>query len=182
LKVYLISSKLGFWEIRILKIFKKKMPIFPKTKISKIEKKKFKKWNPFSLQLFFYLKYILDPEFPYKIYALGIICFEKIFIKIFFFFKCVSFNILINPTNQICSMSPLIARCIENKLNKKKLAKKLDEIIPSKWNWKFSFEIPFYSHLRSLNISKQINDKERKSAAMENIGIRQIIAKSYEEF
>ena len=50
----------------------------------------------------------------------------------------------------------------------------------SNWDWKFNIQIPRYSHLKSDNISKQINDKERESAAMENFGIRFVIKKSYQ--
>jgi metal-sulfur cluster biosynthetic enzyme len=157
------------------------MPNFQNKNYCKKIRNKFKKWLPLSIQIFYYLKNILDPEFPNKIYSLGIISFEIIFVKIFLYIKCAFFGILLIPTIKYCGMSPLIALCVENKLNKKKLAKKLNKIFPSDWNWKFTVEIPFYAHLKAINISKQLNDKERKSAALENLGIRRIIKKSYEK-
>jgi metal-sulfur cluster biosynthetic enzyme len=141
-------------------------------------KNKCKLWEPISIQIFYFLKNILDPEFPYKIYTLRIISFEMILIKIFVFNKSFNFNILIIPTIEFCNMSSLILLCIDNKLNQKKSIKKLNKILPLNWTWKFFSEIPSISHINAHYVSKQINDKERKAAAMENLGIRFIIKKS----
>jgi metal-sulfur cluster biosynthetic enzyme len=145
-------------------------------------KNKCKIWVPITIQIFYFLKNILDPEFPYKIYTLGIISFERILIKIFVFNKSFNFNILVIPTIEFCNMSSLILLFIYNKLNQKKLIKKLNKILPLNWTWKFFTEIPSYSHINAKHVSKQINDKERKAAAMENLGIRFIIRKSCKEF
>lgn len=157
------------------------MNLNPLIKTQKIIMKKFKNWIPLSIQIFYYLKDILDPEYPNKIYTFGIVSFEGIFIEILYFCQIITIDHLLIPTIKICSMSPLMGISIQNKIYQKNLIKRLHQLIPKTWNWRFSIEIPNYSHLKSLNISKQLNDKERISAALENFGIRKVIEECYEK-
>jgi hypothetical protein len=98
--------------------------------------------------------------------------------------KNVPFVILrlwIVPTNKGCSLSPLIGISIENLFLQNPLQKVLDYFFPKNWNWKFSFHIPGYSSVKSKLYTKQLNDKERISAAFENEGIRRALNKCYKK-
>ncbi|AFP65320.1 hypothetical protein CMESO_129 (nucleomorph) [Chroomonas mesostigmatica CCMP1168] len=134
-------------------------------------------WAPLSIHLFYFLRNILDPEYPLKIYFLKIISFERIFIQVFSFNQTISFDFIFIPTIKKCSLSPLLGIFLENKIYKIQIAKKLSEILPKIWNWAFFFEMPFYSHTKSFVITKQLNDKERITSALENCSIRRTIKK-----
>ena len=63
------------------------------------------------------------------------------------------------------------------KENKKKLI--LNYIFFNNWNWEFYIYITPKFHSKGLSVSKQLNDKERLSIALENNFVRNVIKFSY---
>mmetsp|Transcript_15822 Transcript_15822/g.39844 ORF Transcript_15822/g.39844 Transcript_15822/m.39844 type:complete len:158 (-) Transcript_15822:3024-3497(-) len=155
------------------------MRILENNKQKKKLKIAFRKWSPLSLQFINYVKNILDPELPKTLILLKVIALEGIFVKNFRNFPLVVFRIWIIPTIEKCSMSSLIGIFIENVFLQKPTQKNLDFFLPKDWNWKFSFEIPNFSHIKGEPYTKQLNDKERISAAFENRGVRKTLNECY---
>ncbi|ABW98004.1 hypothetical protein HAN_1g169 (nucleomorph) [Hemiselmis andersenii] len=150
-----------------------------KIKFKKKIKINFRKWSPFSIRFLNFIKNILDPELPKTLIFLKVMFLEGIFIKNFKSCPFLAFRIWIVPTSEKCSMSSLIGIYLENIFLQKPIQENLNFFLPKNWNWKFSFEIPSFSHYKSESYTKQLNDKERISAAFENRGVRGTVNRSY---
>ncbi|XP_066245128.1 MIP18 family protein galla-1 [Euwallacea similis] len=110
------------------------------------------------------LRNIRDPEKPQSLEELNVIYEEGIFIK-----QPTAANINVvrvefNPTVPHCSLATLIGLCIRIKLEREMpFPIKLDIFIKDG------------AHTTEHEINKQINDKERIAAAMENPNLREIV-------
>ena len=74
-------------------------------------------------------------------------------------------NIEFVPTVQHCSLAPLIGLCIRTKLER--------TLVPG--TVKLDIFVKSGTHSTVEDINKQINDKERVSAALENPNIRETV-------
>ena len=138
-----------------------------------------KSWIPSCVYIISLLNEIKDPEFPYHISNLDILSIEKVLIQNFILNQNIYITVIIAPTYKMCTLSSFIGLSIENLLYNKAIGKLLNDYFPQGWSWKYSTFIPPKFHLKGSVISKQLNDKERISAAMENFSIRNIIKFSY---
>ena len=143
------------------------------------DKNRLKYWIPSSSYIFSLLIEIRDPEFPYQLSQLDILSIEKILIEKYILNQNIYITVTINPTYKMCTMSSVIGLSIENILYNKITGILLNEHFPQGWNWKYCTNIPHTLHVKSSIITKQLNDKERISAAIENVSIRNIIKFSY---
>uniref|UniRef100_A0A6M2DV85 MIP18 family-like domain-containing protein n=1 Tax=Xenopsylla cheopis TaxID=163159 RepID=A0A6M2DV85_XENCH len=111
-----------------------------------------------------YIRTIRDPEKPSTLEDLKVIYEEGIFVK-----KSTADNVHIvriefNPTVPHCSLATLIGLCIRIKIERS-INHKL----------KLDIYIKKGAHATEEEINKQINDKERIAAAMENPNLRELV-------
>ncbi|ENN82968.1 hypothetical protein YQE_00668, partial [Dendroctonus ponderosae] len=110
------------------------------------------------------LRNIKDPEKPNTLEELGVIYEDGIFIKAPTGGGVNVIRVEFNPTVPHCSLATLIGLCIRVKLQR-------DMPFPIKLN----IFIKEGAHTTEHEINKQINDKERIAAAMENPNLREIV-------
>ena len=144
-----------------------------------IDAKKLKKWIPLICKIFPFFNNILDPEMPESLTTLKIISLDCIYVKNCKSYPSLNLCFWIIPTTKNCSMSSLLGILIENVMYQKPFNRMLDCKVPKNWNWTFSVEIPVISHIKAFGYTKQLNDKERCSAAFENVAIRHMIDACY---
>ncbi|KAL2906548.1 Protein AE7-like 1 [Bienertia sinuspersici] len=78
---------------------------------------------------------------------------------------CIWFNrIIFTPTIQHCSMATVIGLCLRVKLK---------ELFPP--HYKVDIKVYPGSHADEESVNKQLNDKERIAAALENPNLRQLV-------
>ena len=138
-----------------------------------------KNWIPVSIFVFTLLKNIKDPEFSYNLYNLDILSIEKILVENHNINQNIHIGLLINPTYDLCTMSSIIGLSIRNILYNRLTQIVTKTIFPKNWNWNYYMIISPILYSNNLIITKQLNDKERVSAAIENISIRNIVKFSY---
>jgi hypothetical protein len=141
----------------------------------------FKKWYPATLNISFFLENIIDPEMPKTLKQLKIISIEGIILERFVNYPHLILRFWVIPTVNNCSLSSLIGIFIQNIVFQRSVSEFIDTSFPKNWNWKFFIEIPIFSHFQGSSYTKQINDKERVSAAFENEGIRKMIEICYKK-
>lgn len=110
--------------------------------------------------IFRVIRGIRDPEHPYTLEQLQVISVSQISINL----ECKSLNIRFTPTVPHCSLSPLIGLMIQVKL--------MRYLPPS---IKISIQLQEGSHFQESEINKQLQDKERVAAALENTHLMQLI-------
>jgi hypothetical protein len=76
-------------------------------------------------------------------------------------------------------MASIIGISIKNILYNELTYEFLHKYFPTNWNWNYSVMILSKNHTKGLFVTKQLNDKERISAAIENISIRKTIKLFY---
>ncbi|XP_077514558.1 cytosolic iron-sulfur assembly component galla-1 isoform X1 [Amblyomma americanum] len=116
------------------------------------------------------IKDIRDPEKPYTLEELGVVCEEEIRVSVEkSAYSYVSVTLI--PTVSHCHLAAIIGLCVRAKL---------EENLP--YNFKLDIFIKEGSHTTAAELTKQINDKERVAAAMENKNIRDMVCNcvSYE--
>ncbi|XP_067122554.1 MIP18 family protein galla-1 [Centruroides vittatus] len=115
-------------------------------------------------ELYDLIKDIKDPEKPQTLEDLDVVYEKGISIIKYGFIEVI--RIEFKPTVPHCSLATLIGLCIRVKLERC-------------WNQKFKLEIVLKegTHSTSEEINKQINDKERVTAAMENPNLQQLVEK-----
>lgn len=115
-----------------------------------------------SYEIFNYLRKLNDPEHPLTLEQLNVISIENINIS------DVDSSVLVRftPTIPHCSMATLIGLCIRVKLLRS---------LPLRF--KVQIEISPGTHQSELAINKQLNDKERVAAALENSHLLDIVNK-----
>lgn len=129
-------------------------------------------WAPIGFTIFFQLDEIIDPEFPILLIKLRVLKLE--FIKILFYipFQKLVYSISFFPTYGKCKLAPLIGIILFSTYFKKITMKKLIKLVFTSWFIHFKVKLANNDHTIGENITKQLNDKERLSAALENKSIR----------
>eukprot|EP01122_Echinamoeba_exundans_P003581 TRINITY_DN13662_c0_g1_i1.p1 TRINITY_DN13662_c0_g1~~TRINITY_DN13662_c0_g1_i1.p1 ORF type:complete len:162 (-),score=17.90 TRINITY_DN13662_c0_g1_i1:15-500(-) len=114
-------------------------------------------------EIYEYIRDIKDPEHPYTLEQLNVVSDDKIQIV-----DDGGGNMLIRieftPTVPHCSLAAIIGLCLREKLIR-------ELIVP----FKLHIFITPGSHDTELEINKQVNDKERVAAAMENPNLRRMV-------
>jgi len=113
-------------------------------------------------EIFHYIRKLNDPEHPLTLEQLNVVNLDHIHVddkdnKVFIQFT---------PTIPHCSMATLIGLCIRVKLLRS---------LPSRF--KVQIEIYPGSHQSEVAVNKQLNDKERVAAALENNHLLDIVDK-----
>ncbi|CAN0861894.1 Protein AE7-like 1 [Linum grandiflorum] len=103
---------------------------------------------------------IRDPEHPYSLEQLSVLSEESITVDD----KLGRILITFTPTIQHCSMATVIGLC---------LRVKLQECFPP--HYKVDIKVSPGSHADEEAVNKQLNDKERVAAALENPNLRQLV-------
>ncbi|KAG7190632.1 hypothetical protein KM043_006715 [Ampulex compressa] len=116
------------------------------------------------------LRTIKDPEKPQTLEQLDVVYEDCVNIC-----QCTARGISVirvefNPTVPHCSLATLIGLCIRVKLERHLVA-----------CFKLDIYIKKGAHSTEAEINKQINDKERIAAAMENPNLRELVEKCIEE-
>ncbi|XP_061343051.1 protein AE7-like isoform X2 [Gastrolobium bilobum] len=105
------------------------------------------------LEVFDHLRDIKDPEHPYSLEELKVITEEAIEVNDQNSYVRVTFT----PTVEHCSMATIIGLCLRVKLMRS---------LPSRY--KVDIRVAPGSHATEAAVNKQLNDKERVAAALEN--------------
>ncbi|XP_045483095.1 MIP18 family protein galla-1 [Harmonia axyridis] len=115
------------------------------------------------------IRTIRDPEKPQTLEDLNVVYEEGIEVKGTSDHVCIV-RIEFNPTVPHCSLATLIGLCIRVKLER---------------NVPYPFKLDIYikegAHTTEEEINKQINDKERISAAMENPRLKEMVENCIKE-
>uniref|UniRef100_A0A8C4Q331 Cytosolic iron-sulfur assembly component 2A n=1 Tax=Eptatretus burgeri TaxID=7764 RepID=A0A8C4Q331_EPTBU len=122
-----------------------------------------------ALQVYDVIKDIRDPERPNSLEDLNVVSEECVCIHTL---SMDEFLVIIRftPTIPHCSLATLIGLC---------LRVKLERSLPFKH--KLEIYIAEGTHVTEKEINKQINDKERIAAAMENSSLREIVESCIKE-
>ncbi len=115
-----------------------------------------------ALEIFEHLRYINDPEHPLSLEQLKVIQLDLIKVNDADNSIAVSFT----PTIPHCSMATLIGLCIRVKLIRS---------LPSRF--KVDVTITPGTHASEAAVNKQLNDKERVAAALENTHLLNVVNK-----
>jgi len=109
-------------------------------------------------QVYDQIRSIEDPEKAASLEDLGVVCEEDVTVSRFpGAGGCFYVRVLLTPTVPHCSLATLIGLCVRARLQETlDFEHKLDVLIKAG------------THQTSQEVSKQINDKERVAAAMEN--------------
>ncbi|CAI9110767.1 OLC1v1010845C1 [Oldenlandia corymbosa var. corymbosa] len=103
---------------------------------------------------------IRDPEHPYSLEQLSVLSEESITVDE----KLGRILITFTPTIQHCSMATVIGLCLREKLK---------DCFPA--HFKVDIKVAPGSHADEESVNKQLNDKERVAAALENPNLRQLV-------
>lgn len=103
---------------------------------------------------------IRDPEHPYSLEQLSVLSEESITVDE----KLGRILITFTPTIQHCSMATVIGLCLRVKLK---------HCFPP--HYKVDIKVSPGSHANEESVNKQLNDKERVAAALENPNLRQLV-------
>lgn len=113
-------------------------------------------------EVFELIRYINDPEHPLTLEQLNVVSLDNVIVDD----ATNTVEILFTPTIPHCSMATLIGLCIRVKLLRS-LARR----------FKVTVRIFPGSHSTEDSINKQLNDKERVAAALENIHLLDAVNK-----
>ncbi|XP_071735286.1 protein AE7-like 1 [Rutidosis leptorrhynchoides] len=112
-----------------------------------------------ALDIYDYVRDIRDPEHPYSLEQLSILSEESITVNE----KLGRILISFTPTIQHCSMATVIGLSLRIRLK---------DCFP---HFKVDIKVAPGSHADEEAVNKQLNDKERVAAAMENPNLRQLV-------
>lgn len=112
------------------------------------------------LEIYEYVRDIRDPEHPYSLEQLSVLSEESITVDE----KLGRILITFTPTIQHCSMATVIGLCLREKLK---------DHFPL--HFKVDIKVAPGSHANEESVNKQLNDKERVAAALENPNVRQLV-------
>ncbi|CAN6903909.1 hypothetical protein Bca4012_094883 [Brassica carinata] len=113
-----------------------------------------------TLDIYEYVRDIRDPEHPYSLEQLSVLSEDSITLDD----KLNRIIITFTPTIQHCSMATIIGLCLRAKLK---------ECLPL--HYKVDIRVSPGSHADEDSVNKQLNDKERVVAALENPNLRQLV-------
>ncbi|PNY10525.1 protein FAM96A [Trifolium pratense] len=106
------------------------------------------------------IAHIRDPEHPYSLEQLNVLSEESISVD----HKLARILITFTPTVRHCSMVTVIGLCLRLKLK---------HHFPP--HFKVDIKVSEGSHANEESVNKQLNDKERIAAALENPNLRQLV-------
>lgn len=112
------------------------------------------------LEIYEYVRDIRDPEHPYTLEQLSVVSEESVTVDD----KLDRILITFTPTIQHCSMANIIGLCLRAKLK---------ECL--QLHYKVDIRVSPGSHADEVSVNKQLNDKERVVAALENPNLRQLV-------
>lgn len=115
-----------------------------------------------SSEIFEYIRHLNDPEHPLTLEQLNVVSIDNIAVND----KENSIIVQFTPTIPHCSMATLIGLCLRVKLLRS---------IPSRF--KVTIKISPGSHQSEIAINKQLADKERVAAALENVHLLDVVNK-----
>ncbi|XP_008385712.1 protein AE7-like isoform X1 [Malus domestica] len=107
-------------------------------------------------EIFDHIRDIKDPEHPYSLEELKVITEDAIEVDD----GCGYVRVTFTPTVEHCSMATVIGLCLRVKLLRS---------LPSRY--KVDIRVAPGSHATEAAVNKQLNDKERVAAALENPGL-----------
>ncbi|XP_021768282.1 protein AE7-like [Chenopodium quinoa] len=105
------------------------------------------------LEIFDHIRDIKDPEHPYSLEELKVLTEESVEIDD----KRSHVRVTFTPTVEHCSMATVIGLCLRVKLMRS---------LPSRY--KVDIRVAPGTHATEAAVNKQLNDKERVAAALEN--------------
>ncbi|KAL5722212.1 Protein ae7 [Ranunculus cassubicifolius] len=112
------------------------------------------------LEIFDHIRDIKDPEHPYSLEELKVITEDAVELDDKLFRVKVTFT----PTVEHCSMATIIGLCIRVKLLRS---------LPSRY--KVDIIVAPGTHATEAAVNKQLNDKERVAAALENPNLVEMV-------
>ncbi|KAL6894179.1 hypothetical protein ACP4OV_008277 [Aristida adscensionis] len=112
------------------------------------------------LDVFDTVRDIKDPEHPYSLEQLSVLSQESVAVDE----KLGRIQITFTPTVQHCSMATVIGLCLRLKL--------MQNFPP---HFKVDIKVAPGSLANEESVNKQLNDKERVAAALENPNLRQLV-------
>ncbi|XP_026424815.1 protein AE7-like [Papaver somniferum] len=112
------------------------------------------------LEVFDHIRDIKDPEYPYSLEQLKVVTEDSVEINDSHNHLRVTFT----PTKEGCPMVTTIGLCLRVKLMLS---------LPSRY--KVDIRVAPGTHAHEAAVNKQLNDKERVAAALENPGLGEII-------
>lgn len=115
------------------------------------------------LEIFELIRHINDPEYPLTLEQLNVVNLERVYLRSENFVE-----VFFTPTIPHCSMAQMIGLMIKVKLSR---------FLPR--GFKTRVLITPGTHVNELDVNKQINDKERVAAAVENPSIGRILMRGY---
>jgi len=115
-----------------------------------------------NFEVFDLIRHINDPEHPLTLEQLNVARFEDIIVKN----EQSYIQICFTPTIPHCSMATLIGLCIRVKLLRS---------LPSRF--KVDIKVSPGTHASESAVNKQLNDKERVAAALENTQLLEVLNK-----
>ncbi|XP_039130597.1 protein AE7-like 1 [Dioscorea cayenensis subsp. rotundata] len=113
-----------------------------------------------ALDIFDFVRDIRDPEHPYSLEQLSVLSEDSITVDE----KLGRILITFTPTVQHCSMATVIGLCLRVKL-----------MCCFPPHFKVDINVSPGSHANEESVNKQLNDKERVAAALENPNLRQFV-------
>lgn len=113
-------------------------------------------------EVFEHIRDIIDPEHPYSLEQLRVVSEDLITVHD----SSSRVRVEFTPTVQHCSMATLIGLCIRVKLLR---------ALPSRF--KVDIAVSPGGHSSEAAVNKQLNDKERVAAALENPNLVQMVNK-----
>ncbi|CAL9060944.1 protein AE7-like [Musa acuminata AAA Group] len=111
-------------------------------------------------EIFDYIRDIKDPEHPYSLEELKVVTEDSIEANDKQSYVRVTFT----PTIEHCSMATLIGLCLRVKLMRS---------LPSRY--KVDIRVAPGRHATEAEVNKQLNDKERVAAALENPNLLELV-------
>jgi metal-sulfur cluster biosynthetic enzyme len=118
--------------------------------------------NVTSEEIFEHIRHLNDPEHPLTLEQLNVVCIENIHVNDAKNTVVIQFT----PTIPHCSMATLIGLCIRVKLLRS---------LPSRF--KVTVQIFPGTHQSEAAVNKQLADKERVAAALENSHLLEVVNK-----
>ncbi|XP_059656909.1 protein AE7 [Cornus florida] len=106
-----------------------------------------------SLEIFDHIRDIKDPEHPYSLEELKVITEDAVEVDD----KSSCVRVTFTPTVEHCSMATVIGLCLRVKLLRS---------LPTRY--KVDIKVAPGTHATEAAVNKQLNDKERVAAALEN--------------
>eukprot|EP00281_Chroomonas_sp_CCMP1168_P021065 CAMPEP_0206233894 /NCGR_PEP_ID=MMETSP0047_2-20121206/12271_1 /ASSEMBLY_ACC=CAM_ASM_000192 /TAXON_ID=195065 /ORGANISM="Chroomonas mesostigmatica_cf, Strain CCMP1168" /LENGTH=165 /DNA_ID=CAMNT_0053657885 /DNA_START=200 /DNA_END=697 /DNA_ORIENTATION=+ len=113
-----------------------------------------------ALEIFDLIRDTLDPEHPLTLEALKVLDLKNVTVE------GTRVHVFFTPTVPHCSASTLIGLCLRVKLQRS---------LPS--HFKIDIEITPGTHLQEEQVNKQLADKERVAAALENDNLLAVVHK-----